>query len=171
MALLGISARLVDGTRGRVGEEGWKGRVVEKIAFQVRILSSSPFLCHLSRCTRPTLHQELSFDVFGYVFFSFLSEVAAFKLHGLAGERRRPFSGFIAVRGNVGIIRVQVVQQLRCVIMVKGETDSFLGIPWILCIINVGMSTQFCNTYIYILSVLSKLEISLDRERIWWKEL
>lgn len=104
-------------------------------------------------------------------FFSFLFEVAAFKLHGLAGERRRPFSGFIAVRGNVGIIRVQVVQQLRCVIMVKGETDSFLGIPWILCIINVGMSTQFCNTYIYILSVLSKLKISLDRERIWWKEL
>ena len=45
MALLGISARLVDGTRGRVGEEGWKGRVVEKIAFQVRILSSfSPSL-------------------------------------------------------------------------------------------------------------------------------
>lgn len=71
MALLGISARLVDGTRGRVGEEGWKGRVVEKIAFQVRILSSSPFLRHLSRCTRPTLHQELSFDVFGYVFFLF----------------------------------------------------------------------------------------------------
>lgn len=104
-------------------------------------------------------------------FFSFLSEVAAFKLYGLAGERRRPFSGFIAVRGNVGIIRVQVVHQLRCVIMVKGETDSFLGIPWILCIINVSMSTQFCNTYIYILSVLSKLEISLDRERIWWKEL
>lgn len=50
----------------------------------------------------------------------------------------------------MGIIRVQVVQQLRCVIMVKGETDSFLGIPWILCIINAGMSTQFCNTYIYI---------------------
>lgn len=71
MALLGISARLVDGTRGRVGEEGWKGRVVEKIAFQVRILSSTPFLRHLSRCTRPTLHQELSFDVFGYVFFLF----------------------------------------------------------------------------------------------------
>lgn len=43
MALLGISARLVDGTRGRVGEEGWEGRVVEKIAFQVRILSSPPF--------------------------------------------------------------------------------------------------------------------------------
>lgn len=71
-----ISSRYLHGSaryfRPVGGWNAWrKGRVVEKIAFQVRILSSSPFLRHLSRCTRPTLHQELSFDVFGCVFFLF----------------------------------------------------------------------------------------------------
>lgn len=152
MALLGISARLVDGTRGRVGEEGWKGRVVEKIAFQVRILSSSPFLRHLSRCTRPTLHQELSFDVFGCVFFLFFpkSPLLNYMVWRERGGDRSPVLSPFVETWELYASRLCS----SCVIMVKGETDFFLGIPWILCIINVGMSTQFCNTYIYIIRSL-----------------
>lgn len=111
MALLGISARLVDGTRGRVRVEGegrWK-RLRSRYVRSHRILSSSFSLSVAYRVAG--LYQELSFDAMCSSFFFPKSPLLNYTA-GKGGGRHSPRYGFIAVRGNVGIIRVHVVHQL-----------------------------------------------------------
>lgn len=86
---------------------------MEKIAFQVRTVTPYPILLLLSlrclSCCRPIPGIIFRRDVFEFFFpKSPLLNYTA----GKGGGRHSPRYGFIAVRGNVGIIRVHVVHQL-----------------------------------------------------------
>lgn len=90
------------------------GRAVEKIAFQVRtvtpypilLLPLSPLLIVLQAYTRNYLSTRCV-----RVFFFPKSPLLNYTARK-GGGRHSPRYGFIAVRGNVGIIRVHVVHQL-----------------------------------------------------------